>query len=166
MSGDPRPLEEAIRWRLLRERLCEAQNHRCAYCGVKFGAEFKHWTANLTQATIDHVIPRSREGTDAWENLVAACKRCNEKRKDEDAFLFFERKGWLSNRDRKLGTWLDRAIRKTEPLPWWKARERKMGRRSANAEKLSRRAQKGSMFAAARRARLAGEEAKRRGRPG
>lgn len=38
--------------------------HRCAYCGK-------------AASTIDHVLPRSRGGTDTWENLVACCLRCN-----------------------------------------------------------------------------------------
>lgn len=37
---------------------------RCGYCGDK---------AN----TIDHVLPRSRGGTDSWYNLIAACESCN-----------------------------------------------------------------------------------------
>jgi 5-methylcytosine-specific restriction endonuclease McrA len=38
--------------------------HTCQYCGEK--AE-----------SIDHVIPRSRGGQHAWDNVVAACRRCN-----------------------------------------------------------------------------------------
>jgi 5-methylcytosine-specific restriction endonuclease McrA len=30
--------------------------------------------------TIDHVIPRSRGGENTWKNLVAACKKCNQKK--------------------------------------------------------------------------------------
>ena len=43
--------------------------HRCQYCGA--AAE-----------NIDHVIPRSRGGVHAWENVVAACRRCNSRKKD------------------------------------------------------------------------------------
>ena len=32
--------------------------------------------------TIDHVIPRNRGGKDTWENLVAACTKCNTKKGD------------------------------------------------------------------------------------
>lgn len=38
--------------------------HTCQYCGE--GAE-----------SIDHVIPRSRGGQHTWDNVVAACRRCN-----------------------------------------------------------------------------------------
>jgi len=43
--------------------------HRCAYCGHP---------AN----TIDHVHPRSRGGAQSWENLVAACMKCNNVKSD------------------------------------------------------------------------------------
>jgi 5-methylcytosine-specific restriction endonuclease McrA len=37
----------------------------CQYCGDK------------GELTFDHVVPRSRGGKTAWENVVAACARCN-----------------------------------------------------------------------------------------
>ncbi len=37
----------------------------CQYCGAK------------GDLTFDHVIPRSRGGITSWENVVAACGRCN-----------------------------------------------------------------------------------------
>jgi len=43
--------------------------HRCQYCGAQ--AE-----------NIDHVVPRSRGGTHAWENVVACCRRCNTRKED------------------------------------------------------------------------------------
>ena len=44
-------------------------SHRCQYCGQ--AAE-----------SIDHVLPRSRGGTHAWDNGVAACRRCNTRKED------------------------------------------------------------------------------------
>jgi 5-methylcytosine-specific restriction endonuclease McrA len=41
----------------------------CQYCGVQ--AE-----------NVDHVIPRSRGGPHTWENVVAACRRCNSKKEN------------------------------------------------------------------------------------
>ncbi len=41
---------------------------RCQYCSVAPGHE---------RLTLDHVIPRSRGGLSVWENVVAACERCN-----------------------------------------------------------------------------------------
>jgi 5-methylcytosine-specific restriction endonuclease McrA len=42
---------------------------RCAYC-------------RGTAETVDHVMPRSRGGRHAWENVVAACARCNHRKGD------------------------------------------------------------------------------------
>ena len=44
----------------------------CAYCGGKFPQ-----TTNLSR---DHIIPRSRGGTDTWTNVVTSCRKCNSKK--------------------------------------------------------------------------------------
>lgn len=43
--------------------------HRCQYCGSQ--AE-----------NIDHIVPKSRGGSHTWDNVVAACKRCNALKED------------------------------------------------------------------------------------
>ena len=43
--------------------------HLCQYCGA--AAE-----------SIDHVVPRSRGGKHEWDNVVAACRRCNSQKRD------------------------------------------------------------------------------------
>jgi 5-methylcytosine-specific restriction endonuclease McrA len=43
---------------------------RCQYCGAR--AE-----------SIDHVVPRSRGGEHTWENVVAACRACNTRKRDK-----------------------------------------------------------------------------------
>ena len=54
---------------LSRKNIIRRDNGRCQYCGEK-----------RSDLTIDHIIPKSRDGTDSWENLVAACKPCNNKK--------------------------------------------------------------------------------------
>lgn len=44
---------------------------KCAYCG---------YTRNLT---IDHIIPKSKGGTDHPRNLQCLCRRCNERKADK-----------------------------------------------------------------------------------
>jgi len=41
----------------------------CQYCGSRADS-------------IDHVVPRSRGGTHTWENVVAACRPCNVRKRD------------------------------------------------------------------------------------
>jgi 5-methylcytosine-specific restriction endonuclease McrA len=42
---------------------------KCAYCGN-----------NSRRLTIDHIIPKSRKGRTTFENCVASCKPCNNKK--------------------------------------------------------------------------------------
>lgn len=51
--------------------LFHRDNFQCMYCGDHFVA------ADLSR---DHVHPVSRGGPDKWENVVAACKRCNQRK--------------------------------------------------------------------------------------
>ena len=39
-------------------------------------------TAALAAESIDHVMPRSRGGQHVWDNVVAACRRCNTRKED------------------------------------------------------------------------------------
>lgn len=43
----------------------------CAYCGGEF---------TYKDLSREHVTPRSKGGPDIWENVVTACKRCNNKK--------------------------------------------------------------------------------------
>ncbi len=47
-----------------RRGVLRRDRHLCGYCGK-------------SASTVDHVLPRSRGGADAWENLVACCVKCN-----------------------------------------------------------------------------------------
>jgi len=54
-----------------RKNILLRDNNTCQYCNKRFPE---------TELTIDHVIPRSKGGTNIWENVVAACKPCNQKK--------------------------------------------------------------------------------------
>lgn len=54
---------------LNRRNILRRDNYRCQYCGSK-----------NEPLTTDHVIPRSMGGRDAWDNLVTACMKCNNKK--------------------------------------------------------------------------------------
>ena len=49
-------------------------NYSCQYCSKSCE---RHESDKLT---IDHVIPKSRGGENTWENLVTACKKCNQRK--------------------------------------------------------------------------------------
>ena len=53
-----------------RKNILIRDDHACQYCGTRM-------TSHLT---VDHVLPRFRGGKDIWENLVTACKPCNQKK--------------------------------------------------------------------------------------
>lgn len=53
---------------LTNEALFRRDLNVCLYCGGAFP------DGELTR---DHVLPTSRGGRDSWDNVVAACKRCN-----------------------------------------------------------------------------------------
>lgn len=54
---------------LSRRAVFVRDEHACQYCGS--AAE-----------TLDHVVPRSKGGLHTWENVVAACRRCNLRKGD------------------------------------------------------------------------------------
>jgi 5-methylcytosine-specific restriction endonuclease McrA len=62
---------------LSRKNILRRDLYKCQYCN-----------RSDIPLTIDHVTPKSKGGDDTWENLVAACIHCNNKKGDrtpEDA---------------------------------------------------------------------------------
>ncbi|MHA6247698.1 HNH endonuclease [Pontibacter sp. CAU 1760] len=67
---------------LSRHNVMRRDSYSCQYCGA---------AKNLT---LDHLMPRSRGGATAWQNLVTACSRCNSRKGDrtpEEAGLKLKR---------------------------------------------------------------------------
>jgi 5-methylcytosine-specific restriction endonuclease McrA len=58
---------------LSRKNILLRDRYTCQFCGRRFPA---------AELTLDHVIPRSRGGRSTWENLVACCYECNNKKGD------------------------------------------------------------------------------------
>jgi 5-methylcytosine-specific restriction endonuclease McrA len=52
-----------------RRAVMARDGHRCQYCGAHADS-------------IDHVRPRSKGGTHTWDNVVAACRPCNVRKRD------------------------------------------------------------------------------------
>jgi Restriction endonuclease len=73
-----------------RKNVLERDSYTCQYCSKQSNA-----------LTVDHVIPKFRGGQDIWENLVAACKECNQKKAErmpEEAGMPLKRKPKRPNR--------------------------------------------------------------------
>lgn len=77
---------------------------RCAYC-------------SRSASTIDHVMPKSRGGGDAWENLVACCLSCNNTKGDRTPAEM----GWslrFQPHSPRGTAWLVRGVER--PSPDWR----------------------------------------------
>jgi len=58
---------------LSRKNILLRDHNTCQFCGRVFPA---------SDLTLDHVLPRSRGGRSSWENLVACCYACNNRKGD------------------------------------------------------------------------------------
>ncbi len=56
-------------YRLTNQALFARDNYICMYCARQ---------TDVAVLTRDHIVPLSRGGRDRWENVVAACRRCNQ----------------------------------------------------------------------------------------
>jgi 5-methylcytosine-specific restriction endonuclease McrA len=67
----------------------------CFYCGVAFEP------AGPQERTVDHRLPRARQGSNRLLNLVFACRACNERKaaQNEAGFVASE---WLAARQREV----------------------------------------------------------------
>lgn len=56
---------------LSRKNILLRDHNTCQYCSRALSP---------AELTLDHVIPKSRGGNSNWDNLVACCKRCNNRK--------------------------------------------------------------------------------------
>jgi 5-methylcytosine-specific restriction endonuclease McrA len=54
---------------LTRRAVFARDDWKCQYCG-------------RAAENVDHVIPKSKGGPHAWDNVVAACRRCNSRKEN------------------------------------------------------------------------------------
>lgn len=70
--------------RLLRyvtiRRRCPPLNRRNVFARDGGVCQYCNKALRYEQATLDHVIPRSKKGTTTWDNIVCCCGRCNRKK--------------------------------------------------------------------------------------
>jgi hypothetical protein len=75
MAGD-----KQAKWRQARAdrfRILHRDKFSCRYCGSRPGSDLLE---------VDHLVPRSRGGSDNESNLVTACKTCNGRKSDTIVF--------------------------------------------------------------------------------
>ena len=58
---------------LSRKGILARDRHTCQYCLE---------SSLPSKLTLDHIVPRSRGGANSWENLVACCFTCNNRKGD------------------------------------------------------------------------------------
>ena len=71
----------------LRAAVLQRDGNKCVYCNR---------SGKRQHLELDHVVPRSNGGTDRYDNLVAACRPCNQKRGNQPV------EQWLKHRPKKL----------------------------------------------------------------
>jgi 5-methylcytosine-specific restriction endonuclease McrA len=57
--------------RFNRRNLFARDGNHCQYCGKSFAT---------SELSLDHVVPKSRNGQTCWENIVCSCVACNVKK--------------------------------------------------------------------------------------
>jgi len=65
MGGKRKGISSSLRWSVF-----SRDGFSCRYCGVQAGQEG-------VELAVDHVVSLADGGTDAFDNLVTACKGCN-----------------------------------------------------------------------------------------
>jgi hypothetical protein len=74
-----KPYRATSHWKKLRLQVLKRDAYTCAYCGD---------VAN----EVDHIVPKVKGGEDTLDNCVAACRRCNIQKKDQDEAVFLARR--------------------------------------------------------------------------
>lgn len=88
--------------RFSRKNIFERDNYTCQYCGIspRNKKETTKWLEKH-QLNLDHVVPRSRGGKTVWNNIVAACFKCNNKKGNQ----LLEELGWKLLKPPKQPVW-------------------------------------------------------------
>lgn len=76
-----RPSDARREWR---EMIKDKWDNKCAYCGS---------TENLT---IDHIIPRSKGGSNLATNVLCSCKECNNDKGRDDVWEWYSKQEFFT----------------------------------------------------------------------
>lgn len=91
------------------EALVRAQDGKCAYCDVKFSTEEdEDLDEPWIEATFDHVVPKSKGGSNAISNGLAACAPCNTRKGNRHPT---RKEIWLRDKIAAIATPIYKALR-------------------------------------------------------
>lgn len=95
-----------------RDRIYRRDGRQCLYCGRHCSSKIgRPWE----RASLDHVIPLERGGTNAASNLVLACRGCNARRRDLPILDYL---GLVARTDAQFEAWVAKLARRlSAPLP-------------------------------------------------
>lgn len=76
-----------------RIRIYERDSWKCVWCGCAVASVSRKYArdavgGSVRLATLDHVLPRTRGGSNHHGNLVTSCSECNEARGERSAIEF------------------------------------------------------------------------------
>ena len=65
-----------------RRAVLDRDRWTCVYCGAHPGDRRRGRALVKADFSVDHIVPRSRGGRDAWTNTARACYPCNQRKAD------------------------------------------------------------------------------------
>jgi hypothetical protein len=74
-----KPYRATSHWKKLRLQVLRRDGYTCTYCGD-------------VATEVDHRVAKVKGGEDTLDNCVAACRRCNIQKKDQDEAVFLARR--------------------------------------------------------------------------
>jgi 5-methylcytosine-specific restriction endonuclease McrA len=78
-----------------RQSIYEAWDHCCGYCGDK-------------ATSLDHIIPRFKSGSSNRNNLIPACRRCNQNKASTEIEEWYTQQAFFSDaRLTKIKNWMN-----------------------------------------------------------
>lgn len=81
--------------RVFRQSIYENFDHECVYCGA-------------IAESLDHAKPKAKGGETISNNLLPACKSCNQDKGSQELFEWYKRrKSWTQDRENIIRNWID-----------------------------------------------------------